>query len=61
MFAPGDYVRKNDDAKFEGVVVAAFETRRGKVRVVVEAVTPEFEGLLHIYDPLQLVLVKAAT
>lgn len=51
----GQRVRKAKGFQFPGVIVAMFTTTAGKHRVVVEAVHPEFAGMLHIYDPEQLI------
>ena len=59
--AEGDYVRKKDGAKFEGIIDVIFQTQTGKTRCVVEAVSVEFEGNLHIYNLDQLVKIERRT
>ena len=52
-FKQGDRVVKvTGDYSIKGTVVAAFETRKGKERYVVDADVPP--GLLHIYGPQNL-------
>lgn len=55
-FKPGDRVQKHSGFRFPGRVVAVFQTTMGAERVVVEAIHPEFAGMLHIYRPDQLTL-----
>lgn len=50
----GDSVRKRTGYQWPGVIVAAFETRAGHRRYVVECTVPEVAGALHIYSAEQL-------
>lgn len=54
----GKHVRKKDGSRFKGYVQAMFLTRAQRVRVVVEADSPDYLGMLHIYRPDQLEEVK---
>lgn len=54
--AAGVYVRKVAGYHFDGVVLACCSTTRGEVRVLVE----NGDGMLHIFDPKQLVADPAA-
>ena len=47
-------IKDSGDYTFEGVVVARFPKRSGKVRYVVE----DARGLLFIFSPAQIRLVK---
>lgn len=49
------YVHKKEGYRYPGMVVSVFTTRAGKVRYVVEAFDPNFEGMLHIFSEEQLV------
>lgn len=53
----GSKVQKATGFKFPGIVQSIFYTRAGAERCVVEADHPDFAGMLHIYNPNQLVLV----
>lgn len=53
-FAIGDCVVKPRGYSFPGVIVAVFTTLAGEQRYVVECVTPECAGMLHIYNGGQL-------
>ena len=48
-FDIGDHVRKTSGYRFEGTVQAAFTTRSGYWRYVVEHFPPQ-TGLLHIFS-----------
>lgn len=52
LFQVRDLVEKDGGYEFPGEVVAAFHTRDGKVRYVVEHLTSM--GLLHIFSESQL-------
>lgn len=53
----GDFVEKvGGDYSLRGVVVAAFHTRAGRARYVVEAGVPP--GLLHIYAEKNLRIIE---
>lgn len=55
-FKRGDPVRKfTGDTHPEGVVLGSVTTSRGHVRVIVEL---NYENLLHIYAPEQLMLLR---
>lgn len=53
-FQVGDLVEKKEGYKDPGVVVSVFTTRSEKVRVVVESLGKDTEGMLHIFRPEQL-------
>jgi len=55
-FNVGDAVRKRTGYEYPGFIVAAFTTRAGAVRYVVEADHPAFTGMLHIFNGDQLEL-----
>lgn len=60
-FQIGDKVEKcTGDYKFPGVVVAAFTTTRGKERYVVECVSEDCRGILHIYNETNLKLAHSS-
>jgi len=48
------YVQKRSGYKYPGMVMAVFVTRAGETRYVVEAIHPDFEGMLHIFSEEQL-------
>ena len=50
----GEKVEKVKGYRWPGVVVAIFETTKGKLRYVVECTVPEVSGALHIYAPDQI-------
>jgi hypothetical protein len=50
----GDKVAKRAGYLFPGEIRSIFVTKRGLMRTVVEADVLEFEGMLHIYAPEQL-------
>jgi hypothetical protein len=50
----GDKVEKRRGYQFPGEVRGVIGTRAGEIRVVVEADHRDFEGMLHIYMPEQL-------
>lgn len=52
----GDTVRKTKGYEWPGVIVADFTTLTGQRRLVVECITPEVAGALHIYNEDQLEL-----
>jgi len=56
-FKVGDHVKRRHGSKysFPGVVVSVFPTRAGDIRYVVEAIGPNYGGLLHIFSDDQLV------
>ena len=56
LLLPRTYVRKVAGYHFDGVVLACCSTTRGEVRVLVE----NGDGMLHIFDPKQLVADPAA-
>lgn len=56
----GDRVRKISGYPFPGVIACIFTTTEGATRVVVECTVPECKGMLHIYRPDQLEVVKDA-
>jgi hypothetical protein len=49
-----DRVQKARGYKYPGVVVSRFLTLSGQVRYVVEALHPDFKGMLHIFSDEQL-------
>lgn len=53
-FKVGDLVFKEKGYRFPGEVVAAFATRAGKMRYVVECTLEGCEGMLHVYNGGQL-------
>ena len=53
-WARGQKVEKTTGYKFPGEVVAAFYTRMGKLRYVIECTADDVEGILHIFRPDQL-------
>lgn len=53
-FKVGDKVNKKEGYKFPGTIVAVFETRSAKTRLVVEM---DDYGLLHIFNPEQLFVI----
>ena len=55
MINEGDYVQTTKGARYQGEVVALFETRSGKLRAVVEAVDEKFAETLHVYPLEQLI------
>ena len=58
-FAVSDRVQKARGYKYPGVVVSRFLTLSGQVRYVVEALHPDFKGMLHIFSDEQLELAGA--
>ncbi len=56
-FQVGDQVVKIRGYHFEGEVVAAYHTRNGDARYVVECTVPGAAGMQHIYNGSQLSLV----
>lgn len=55
QFALGDeIVKTGGDYRFSGVIVSIFRKRDGPVRVVAE----NSDGLLFIFNPAQIALVK---
>lgn len=55
MMQVGDHVvKQGGDYTFSGYIVAKFQKRNGKERVVVE----NQDGVLHIFNPLQLVMMR---
>lgn len=53
-FVVGDKVHKVKGYSWPGIVVSAFQTLSGQRRYVVECITPEVAGALHIYNAEQL-------
>jgi hypothetical protein len=53
-FVVNDRVQKARGYKYPGVVVSQFLTLSGQVRYVVEALHPDFKGMLHIFSDEQL-------
>jgi hypothetical protein len=49
-----EYVRKKKGYLFPGMIMAKFTTRSGATRYVVEAIHPDFKGMLHIFNGSQL-------
>lgn len=49
------YVHKKTGYKYPGMVVSVFTTRGNELRYVVEAIHPDYEGMLHIFSEEQLV------
>ncbi len=54
-FAPGERVHKKSGYKFPGVVVSRFKKTNGSTRYVVECTAPDCEGVLHIFNPDQII------
>lgn len=54
--AVGTPVAKHTGYGFPGEVRAAFRTREGKLRYVVEATGPGYDGMLHIFSPEQIIV-----
>lgn len=54
QFNVGEKVTKVTGYKYPGMVVAAFQTRAGEWRYVVECTVPGCEGMLHIFNGQQL-------
>lgn len=52
----GDFVRKPNGYRFDGVVLAVFENTKGEQRVAAE----NGDGMIHIFDVKQLVVDPAA-
>jgi hypothetical protein len=50
-----EYVQKKTGYKYPGMIMAKFTTRSGAIRYVVEAIHPDFNGMLHIFNGTQLV------
>ena len=48
------YVEKKEGYRYPGMVVSVFYTRADKIRYVVEAINPDFEGMCHIFSEEQL-------
>ena len=57
-FKRGDCVAKVSGYSFDGVVDSVFTTRNGQTRVVVEMVGRNGNGMLRIFNPEQLKLLK---
>jgi hypothetical protein len=55
-FKIGDRVAKRQGYLFPGYIVAVFYTTNSKLRYVVEAASPDFSGMLHIFNEDQLEL-----
>lgn len=55
---PGDHVEKVKGYPFPGIVICAGRTTAGQPRYMVESTV--IPGLLHIFSPEQLALVKVA-
>lgn len=55
-FAPRDYLKKGEGARFEGECVAAYKSRAGVPMVVIEIVGGPFAGMQHIYREEQVSL-----
>ena len=54
-FKIGDPVyKKTGSYKFPGEIRAVFTTKRGDIRYVVECITPEVAGILHIFNESNL-------
>lgn len=53
LFHVNDRVMKKSGYKFEGTVQAAFYNKAGRLRYVVEH--ESIDGLLHIFNPEQLI------
>jgi hypothetical protein len=49
-----EYVRKKTGYRYPGMIMAKFTNRSGATRYVVEAIHPDFNGMLHIYNGAQL-------
>jgi hypothetical protein len=49
-----EYVRKKTGYRYPGMVMAKFTNRSGAIRYVVEAIHPDFTGMLHIFNGNQL-------
>jgi len=49
-----EYVRKKKGYHFPGMIMAKFTNRSGDIRYVVEAIHPDFKGMLHIFNGAQL-------
>jgi hypothetical protein len=50
----GTLVRKVEGYGFPGEVRAAFTTRAGTLRYVIEATGADYAGMLHIFNPMQI-------
>lgn len=59
-FHQGDQVEKRAGYKFPGIVVSVLRTLAGETRLVVECTVPDIKGMLHIFSPEQMLLVKSA-
>jgi hypothetical protein len=58
QFNLGDRVEKiNGDYKFPGVVVSAFKNTKGSIRYVIESTSKDTQGMLHIFNEVQLRLL----
>lgn len=58
QFDVGDKVQKGTGFRFPGTIRAVFYTNAGELRYVVEADNEDFAGMLHIYNPKQLIARK---
>jgi len=55
--AIGTRVRKSSGYPYPGEIRAAFHTRSGRLRYVVEATGEDYAGMLHIFSPEQIEVV----
>jgi hypothetical protein len=53
-FRVGAKVQKKEGYRYPGIVVSVFRTLQRKVRYVVEADSPDYNGMLHIFNGDQL-------
>jgi len=54
MFTVGDKVRKVKGYAFDGTVIGVCQTLTGHIRIIVEFITANGEGMLHIFSENQL-------
>jgi hypothetical protein len=54
-FRKFSYVHKCKGYKYPGMVIGIVYTRKNEIRYVVEAIHPDYEGMLHIFSEDQLV------
>lgn len=57
----GDLVRKASGYPFPGEVRSVFFNKAGERRLVIEATGADYAGMLHIFNPAQLISVAGAS
>ena len=50
MFDVGDFVKKKEGYRYEGIVVSIFDKLHGEVRCVVECTVNGCETMLHVFN-----------